>query len=347
MYKSSGPVDLQTNTMTIAATPETAVLYLQADGRPCVSDSQSLPVVIEIDLVSQLRPDINMADYTPKDGVVCQTTGNRWALEHHRFLAISPRANVGEDYFVPLNPVKGATDFTVSAVISLQENGDPEWFVFQICKAMDGTVTRYVDGELLTNDAGSPAEEFESRFQFPAEGNPSPSFALSSSALERTLDVAAALVFSKVLNEDERAAVDLHLYGRYIHQVIPQTAVDSNEELEPQCLVAEEATSGTIHCGFMKVIEYITMASYGTSAGGGTCQAEKIGECHAAASVTIAGQTCIGEQTCTLTASDQVFGEHCINPEVSGTQLVDAGVEFSKFGDGYCLETMMIPVAIQ
>ena len=73
--------------------------------------------------------------------------------------------------------------------------------------------------------------------------------------------------------------------------------------------IALENAAASLTCPFGMVISEIPFASYGTPTGNGDDFA--IGSCHEPNTQDIVEDLCIGESTCTLSASSHVFGDPC------------------------------------
>jgi hypothetical protein len=79
---------------------------------------------------------------------------------------------------------------------------------------------------------------------------------------------------------------------------------------EPICVQADENDweSLRLECSEGTVISSINFASYGTPT---ACPTPALGPCHAASSRQVVEDACLGQQTCTLLPSNQIFGDPC------------------------------------
>ena len=75
------------------------------------------------------------------------------------------------------------------------------------------------------------------------------------------------------------------------------------------CGTASENSSATVTCPYGATIASITYASYGTPSG--SCGAFTNGTCGATDSAALASNACLGGNTCTVAATNAVFGDPC------------------------------------
>ncbi len=75
------------------------------------------------------------------------------------------------------------------------------------------------------------------------------------------------------------------------------------------CASVAENQPLMLACPVGQTIDAITFASYGTP--GGTCGAFTLGTCNATNSVSIVTAACAGQQSCTVMATNGVFGDPC------------------------------------
>eukprot|EP00049_Salpingoeca_infusionum_P017850 m.354639 g.354639 ORF g.354639 m.354639 type:complete len:1153 (-) comp17070_c0_seq1:211-3669(-) len=73
--------------------------------------------------------------------------------------------------------------------------------------------------------------------------------------------------------------------------------------------IADENTNLTLTCSNGGTIKSITFASFGTPTG--ACGAFKTGSCNANDTVSIVEKLCVGKSSCSISASDTVFGDPC------------------------------------
>ena len=78
---------------------------------------------------------------------------------------------------------------------------------------------------------------------------------------------------------------------------------------ETVCASADEDQGATLACPEGQIIDSVVFASYGTPTG--ECGSYVTGDCHAAGSETAVTSACVGRRSCTLTASNSVFGDPC------------------------------------
>ena len=76
------------------------------------------------------------------------------------------------------------------------------------------------------------------------------------------------------------------------------------------CAAVDEGQPLTLSCPAGRKILSIAFASYGTPAG--TCGGYSTGACHATNSTSIVGAACIGQNSCTVNATNGVFGDPCV-----------------------------------
>jgi len=76
------------------------------------------------------------------------------------------------------------------------------------------------------------------------------------------------------------------------------------------CAAVDENQTLTLSCPAGRKILSINFASYGTP--NGSCGGYTIGTCHAANSASIVGAACIGQNSCTVNATNGVFGDPCV-----------------------------------
>jgi hypothetical protein len=76
------------------------------------------------------------------------------------------------------------------------------------------------------------------------------------------------------------------------------------------CGAVDENQTLTLSCPAGRTILSIAFASYGTP--NGSCGAFTQGTCHAANSSSIVGTACIGKNSCTVSATNGVFGDPCV-----------------------------------
>jgi hypothetical protein len=76
------------------------------------------------------------------------------------------------------------------------------------------------------------------------------------------------------------------------------------------CAAVDENQPLTLSCPAGRKILSIAFASYGTP--GGMCGAYTLGTCHATNSASIVGAACVGQNSCTVNATNGVFGDPCV-----------------------------------
>ncbi len=89
--------------------------------------------------------------------------------------------------------------------------------------------------------------------------------------------------------------------------------VISSFRTQARCATANEGGAATLSCPAGKVITSVSFASYGTPAG--SCGSFSTGSCHAASSASVVNNACLNKASCTVNATNPVFGDPC-----SGTQ---------------------------
>jgi len=80
------------------------------------------------------------------------------------------------------------------------------------------------------------------------------------------------------------------------------------------CGVAAENANLSLTCPSSTVITHVYFSSFGISPS--TCSnspAFTIGSCHAGTSTVVMERACLGQSSCTVSASDAVFGDPCLN----------------------------------
>ena len=87
----------------------------------------------------------------------------------------------------------------------------------------------------------------------------------------------------------------------------PDIAIPSGGQA---CGGAPENSSATITCPAGTVISQITFASYGTPTG--SCGSFSPSSCNATTSISLVSGLCLGKASCTVSASNQVFGDPCV-----------------------------------
>lgn len=76
------------------------------------------------------------------------------------------------------------------------------------------------------------------------------------------------------------------------------------------CGTAREESQATVSCPQGQVISDIRFASYGTPTG--SCGSFSKSSCHAANSISIVKSRCVGKASCSVDASNSVFGDPCV-----------------------------------
>lgn len=77
------------------------------------------------------------------------------------------------------------------------------------------------------------------------------------------------------------------------------------------CAKANENQPATLNCGAGKIIQSISFASYGNPLAN-TCGSYAIRSCNASSSKSVAQSACVGKQSCSINASNGVFGDPCL-----------------------------------
>ncbi len=77
----------------------------------------------------------------------------------------------------------------------------------------------------------------------------------------------------------------------------------------PVCGTAAEDASVTLTCPTGQIIDSITFASFGTPTG--SCGSFATSDCNATSSVSVVQSLCVGQSSCTFTASNGSFGDPC------------------------------------
>lgn len=95
-------------------------------------------------------------------------------------------------------------------------------------------------------------------------------------------------------------------------QIIPKERLSSGAASEETrtCARADENKKATLVCADGAVIESIDFASYGLPAG--SCEEGfEVGTCHASTSTAQVEKECLNQETCTVSASNGIFGDPC------------------------------------
>ena len=87
------------------------------------------------------------------------------------------------------------------------------------------------------------------------------------------------------------------------------------------CASVPQNSNATLACPPGSVITAVTFASYGTPTG--VCRAFSLGTCNAESSVSVVAAACVGHRSCTVNASDALFGG---DPCVGVTPMLSATV---------------------
>jgi hypothetical protein len=77
----------------------------------------------------------------------------------------------------------------------------------------------------------------------------------------------------------------------------------------PVCATAAEDASVTLTCPTGQIIDSITFASFGTPTG--SCGSFATSDCDATSSTSVVQSLCVGQSSCTFTASNGTFGDPC------------------------------------
>jgi hypothetical protein len=92
------------------------------------------------------------------------------------------------------------------------------------------------------------------------------------------------------------------------------------------CAQATEGTTLTITCDAGQTVTTIDFASYGTPTG--SCGAFQTSSCHAASSVQVLKDACLGKSSCTVAANNATFGDPCFGtPKILDVQVTCTGKE--------------------
>ena len=78
---------------------------------------------------------------------------------------------------------------------------------------------------------------------------------------------------------------------------------------DTRCAIANENEFINLACPLGSVIDRVVFASYGTPSG--SCRAFKTGTCHDKRAKRIIEDLCVGESSCRLSSSSDVFSDEC------------------------------------
>jgi len=81
-----------------------------------------------------------------------------------------------------------------------------------------------------------------------------------------------------------------------------------------QCIIINEGGTAPFSCPSFMTFSEIRFASYGTSyeVNGAGCESYSTSGCHALNSSSIVNTTCLGRSTCSLSATNAIFGDPCV-----------------------------------
>jgi hypothetical protein len=95
--------------------------------------------------------------------------------------------------------------------------------------------------------------------------------------------------------------------GTYKKLAVAYSCVSTNAG---QCAQGNEGSTAALSCPSGQVIKSIAFASYGTPTG--SCPNFVASSCHASSSKSVVEAACLNKQSCTVGASNGVFGDPCV-----------------------------------
>ncbi|KAJ3701565.1 hypothetical protein LUZ61_005270 [Rhynchospora tenuis] len=122
------------------------------------------------------------------------------------------------------------------------------------------------------------------------------------------------VLFEETGGDPTKISLKLHYTKTVCSQVSendypPLSAWSDQNILNGEVSVSSIPPQVYLHCDDGHAISSITFASYGTPSG--SCQNFSQGRCHAANSLSIVTEACLGENNCRVTVSNSVFGDPC------------------------------------